>query len=158
MLHTQAALRERSDADKMVPKILVRAMFGLVVATLAIATYARVTDRPLVATPPVSEIVAKRALHLTSAGSTGAVAVRDGQGALIAELSPEQGGFIAGVHRVILRERAKRGLPPEGAVILSRARNGRLAIRDPKTGWSADLMGFGADNARAFARLLGKPQ
>jgi len=31
---------------------------------------------------------------------------------------------------------------------------GRISIHDPSTGWSADLMGFGADNARAFARLL----
>jgi hypothetical protein len=35
-----------------------------------------------------------------------------------------------------------------------RHENGRLGIADPATGWSADLMGFGLDNARAFARLL----
>jgi hypothetical protein len=33
-----------------------------------------------------------------------------------------------------------------------------MAITDPSTGWSADLMGFGADNASAFARLLAKTQ
>jgi hypothetical protein len=32
--------------------------------------------------------------------------------------------------------------------------NGRLSIHDPSTGWRADLMGFGADNAAAFAKLL----
>ena len=30
----------------------------------------------------------------------------------------------------------------------------RLSIHDPTTDWRADLMGFGADNARAFAKLL----
>ena len=28
------------------------------------------------------------------------------------------------------------------------------SIHDPTTDWRADLMGFGADNARAFAKLL----
>ncbi|NDH20316.1 MAG: pullulanase, partial [Rhodobacteraceae bacterium] len=29
-------------------------------------------------------------------------------------------------------------------------------VFDPQTEWQADLMGFGADNARAFATLLAK--
>ena len=34
--------------------------------------------------------------------------------------------------------------------------NNRISIFDPVTNWQADLMGFGADNARAFAELLAK--
>ena len=41
-----------------------------------------------------------------------------------------------------------------GPLTLVRYDNGRIAIHDPSTGWSADLMGFGIDNAKAFARLL----
>jgi hypothetical protein len=29
-----------------------------------------------------------------------------------------------------------------------------VSLHDPSTDWSADLMGFGADNTRAFATLL----
>jgi hypothetical protein len=39
-------------------------------------------------------------------------------------------------------------------VELMRHENGRFTISDPSTGWRADLMGFGRDNARAFAKLL----
>ena len=75
-------------------------------------------------------------------------------GTLLAALSPEAGGFIAGMHRVILRERTKHRVALEGPVTLQAFENGRMAIHDPSTGWGADLMGFGADNAGAFARLL----
>jgi len=34
--------------------------------------------------------------------------------------------------------------------------NGRISVYDPSTAWQADLMGFGADNSRAFAMLLAK--
>ena len=75
-------------------------------------------------------------------------------GNLIADLSADEGGFIAGVARVLDRERAKYKKPLDGAVIVTLGANGRLSITDPSTGWSADLMGFGADNAKAFAKLL----
>jgi hypothetical protein len=39
-------------------------------------------------------------------------------------------------------------------VIVRARENNRLEIFDPSTGWGADLMGFGADNSAAFARLL----
>ena len=35
--------------------------------------------------------------------------------------------------------------------------NGRMSLTDPATGWSAELMGFGADNTRSFAKLLEEP-
>ncbi len=75
-------------------------------------------------------------------------------GTLIAELTPQEGGFVSGVYRVILRERTKHGVAPDAPLALRRRDTGRLEIHDPTTGWSADLMGFGADNAKAFARLL----
>lgn len=151
----QAAPPIRSEADTLIPKVLVRAMLALVLSALAITVFATLTNRPLEATPPVSEVVRERVLILGGGDDlSGAVKVLDGHGSLVADLSPEQGGFIAGVHRVILRERIKARLPADGPVLLRAHKNGRMAIHDPSTGWSADLMGFGADNAKAFARLL----
>ncbi|KUF10029.1 photosynthetic complex assembly protein PuhC [Pseudoponticoccus marisrubri] len=145
--------RIHADRHTMVPRILVRAMAGMCVAALLIVTYARLTDRPLEAVPPVSPVKAERLLHLSSEMS-GAVTVLDETGTLLARLAPEQGGFIAGVHRVILHERGKARLPDDGPVLLQAYENGRMALIDPVTGWRADLMGFGADNAGAFAKLL----
>jgi putative photosynthetic complex assembly protein len=145
--------RIHHDTDTMVPRVMVRAMFALVMVILALTTLSVLTKRPLQSTPPPSAIVREVHLHLTS-DISGAVTVLDAYGSLIADLSPESGGFVSGVHRVVLFERRKAGLPATGPVTLQAFENGRMAITDPATGWRADLMGFGADNAAAFARLL----
>lgn len=150
--------RVYAEQDKMLPKVLIRAMIALVLASLAIATFARVTDRPLVSTPPISPVVAESTLVLASDGVSGAVIVTDMNGAAIANLTPEEGGFIAGVHRVIIRERTKHRVALDGPVIIRAFENGRIGITDPATGWAADLMGFGAGNAAAFAKLLAQAQ
>jgi putative photosynthetic complex assembly protein len=132
---------------------MARAMLALVLTVLALVTWATLTHRPLQSTPPAGEIVAQRQI-LLDGDMSGAATIRELDGALIADLNPEQGGFISGVWRVILRERTKHRVSPDGPVTLIRRDNGRVSIFDPSTGWSADLMGFGVDNARAFARLL----
>lgn len=138
---------------ELIPRMMARAMLALVVAVLVLVALARATDQPLVATAPTGDIVASRSL-LLSGDMSGAVTVRKADGALIADLGPDRGGFISGVWRVIERERTKNRVTLEGPVTLRRHDTGRLSIHDPSTGWSADLMGFGEDNARAFARLL----
>ena len=131
----------------VVPRMMVRAMFALVAVILLLVSLARLTDQPLSAIPPESEAVLSRTVFL-SGQLSGAAKVMDANGNLIADLSADEGGFIAGVARVLDRERAKYKKPLDGAVIVT------LRANDPSTGWSADLMGFGADNAKAFAKLL----
>jgi putative photosynthetic complex assembly protein len=149
---TQPAIRTPQDRD-LIPRLMVRAMLGLVLAVLALVTYARLTDRPLISTPPEGAVVHERSLMLAG-DMSGAVTVTAPDGTLIADLGPEQGGFISGVWRVIERERTKHRAAMDGPVTVMRHDTGRISIHDPSTGWSADLMGFGADNAKAFARLL----
>lgn len=154
----QAHTKVYADEDRMIPKVLIRAMLGLVLATLAIATFARVTDRPLLSTPPMSPVKAEASLILEADASSGAATVRLADGTVLAKLGPEEGGFVAGVNRVIVRERTKHRIAQGAPIILQAFENGRMAITDPKTGWSADLMGFGETNAAAFARLLAMTQ
>ena len=151
-MHADA--QRRPATGEKIPKVLVRAMCALVLAVLVIVSYARLADVPISATPPAGTVVAERFLFLETRDLSGAVMVLDANGAVIGNLTPEEGGFIAGVARVIERERLKARAAPDGPVQLKRLSTGRLSITDPSTGWSADLMGFGADNARAFARLL----
>ncbi|NOD91942.1 pullulanase [Ruegeria sp. HKCCD4884] len=153
MTDTQSHSQDR----ELIPRTLLRAMGLLVCAVLAIVTYARIADVPLSATPPAAEITHERAMILISDGVSGAVSVLSPEGAVIARLDATQGGFVAGVARVIDRNRAQADLPAHTPVIVTRRANGRLDITDPATGWSADLMGFGADNASRFARLLDQP-
>jgi putative photosynthetic complex assembly protein len=152
MTDTHAPRAYRSDRE-LVPRALLRAMAALALSVLVLVTYARVTDRPLIATAPTGDIVISRDV-LLSGDLAGSATVTTPEGAPIADLTPEEGGFISGVWRVVLRERTKHRVPLDGPVTLIGHESGRVSIYDPATGWSADLMGFGADNARAFARLL----
>jgi len=85
---------------------------------------------------------------------SGAASVYDADHALIAEYTPEEGGFLSGMWRVLQRERTKARVDLDGPVIIRARENNRFEIFDPSTGWGADLMGFGADNSAAFAKLL----
>ena len=145
--------RLRHDANDLVPTALVRAMTALVLLILALTAVFVWSDRPLEATPPESEVRLERILYLAG-DMSGAAQVRDATGAVVADYTPEEGGFISGVYRVLERERTNARKPLDGPVRLVAYENGRMAIFDPSTGWRADLMGFGADNAGAFARLL----
>lgn len=146
------AYKTRPEVD-LIPRFLGRSLTAVVLITLALATFASVTDRPLEATPPKEVFVAERSIIL-SGDMSGAATVLDTNGQVIAQLTPEQGGFISGVYRVLVRERTKNGVPLDGPLRLVRTESNRIAIYDDTTGWSADLMGFGLTNTRAFARLL----
>ncbi|MDT8325787.1 MAG: photosynthetic complex assembly protein PuhC [Roseovarius sp.] len=142
------------DAE-LIPRAMTRAMLALVFTVLALVSYARFTDRPLVSTPSQAEVVLTRHIFLSSEMS-GAATVLDADGSLLASLSPEEGGFVAGIDRVILRERTKHGVALSGPVTLVQRADNTTSITDPSTGWTADLMGFGQTNALAFTRLLAK--
>ncbi len=153
MSDTSQPPRLRHKEDDLVPMFLVRAMFALVVVCLVLVSAARISGRPLEATPTDAPIIAERAIFL-SGDTSGAARVLDANGSVLADLPGEQGGFIAGVQRVIDRERNKSGVSLDGPVLLQLREGNRLSITDPSTGWSAELMGFGATNVRSFARLL----
>ncbi len=151
----EARLVERDK--EMIPTLLLRAMGVLVVCALFITAYAVATDRPLEAMPVMEGdvgVVKSRAIFLDADGTTGAARVLDQNGSVIATLDPSQGGFVAGVHRVLVFEREKRGLGMEAPIRLVLFENGQLSLRDDATGWRAELIGFGAKNADTFAKLL----
>ena len=147
------APRLRHKEDELVPMFMVRAMFALVVVCLVLVAAARLSGRPLEATPADAPVISERAVYL-SGDTSGAARVLDANGSVLADLPAEEGGFIAGVQRVIDRERNNSGIPVDGPVLLQLRQGNRLSITDPSTGWSAELMGFGATNFRSFARLL----
>ncbi|KIT14881.1 photosynthetic complex assembly protein PuhC [Jannaschia aquimarina] len=153
MPEQRLAARDR----EMVPTTLIRALGVLVVCALFIVTYARLTDRPLEAMPVMegeAGILRERTIFLDADGSTGAARVLDTNGTVIAQLDPSQGGFVAGVHRALKFERERRGADMSQPVRLIEFETGQLSLRDDVTGWRAELIGFGAKNAAAFAALL----
>jgi putative photosynthetic complex assembly protein len=153
MTDTARPPRTYTPEERVIPLMMVRAMFGLVICVLAIVTVAVLSGRPVTSTPPESPVTHMRVLYLDG-DMSGAASVRAEDGTMIADLSPEEGGFVSGVWRVLQRESTKHRVALDGPVELMRHENGRFTISDPSTGWRADLMGFGRDNARAFAKLL----
>ncbi len=152
MMSPEDRLRQRDK--EMIPAVLLRAMFALVLASLAIVTYARINDVPLAATPPQGMAILKERPIILYGDMSGSARVLDLNGSVIADLDPTKGGFIAGIWRVLQRERTKNRVALDAPVRLVLWEDGRLSILDDTTGWRAELTGFGADNLAAFQRLL----
>ncbi|CAN0099764.1 unnamed protein product, partial [Chrysoparadoxa australica] len=119
--------RIHAKEDELVPRILVRAVMALILAILALVTIASVTDRPLESTPANGEILTERAIFISGAAS-GAARVLDANGALLADFDAENGGFVAGIDRVIIRERNKVGDDLSAPVILRLRAGNRLSL------------------------------
>lgn len=140
------------NRDKeMVPRMLVYAMFGLALATLAITSFAVLTDRPLVAQPQASEVVRERWLILDGHDAQ-AVTVLTVDGEVLLDLP--HGGFVTVIQNGLAHERRKHGVDPLLPVRIVEYANGRLAAEDPDIGWSVELYAFGGGNKAAFERLL----
>ena len=141
----------RSENPDMIPKVLLRGMLGLVLATLAVVTFSVVTGRDHVGVPKPSTVVQQREIILQG-HSAQAVTVLNTDGTVMLDLP--HGGFVTVIQSGLATERRKHGVDPLLPVRLVRYENGRLVIEDDHTGWSAELYAFGADNKAAFEALL----
>ncbi len=145
------------DRNKeMVPTGLLIAVAALVVTSLVIAGYARLTDRPLVGVPPDLPVLEERVLQLHGTRDGAVTVIDDTTGAVIADLKSGESGFVSIIWLTLNRERQKFGIETSAPLRLVRFSDGHLGLRDDLTGWSTELVGFGADNKAAFERLLQK--
>ena len=155
LVNKKTCLEISKKQVETIPRVPLIAMFLLVfVILIAVATF-RFSGMPVVSSPPQAKVVAEASLIIKGEQS-GAVSVMGEDGNIIVNLDGDQGGFISGVARVIERERKKINVSVNLPVKIIWRDNNRISIFDPVTNWQADLMGFGADNARAFAELLAK--
>lgn len=145
----QPPMRNR-DRD-MVPKMLLRAMFGLALLSLMIVSFAVYTGRPPVGMPQPSTAVDEKWIILEGR-SAQSVIVRNTDGSVLLDLP--HGGFITVIQSGVFTERRKHGIDPLLPIRIVKYANGRLVAEDPETGWSAELYAFGSDNKAAFERLL----
>jgi putative photosynthetic complex assembly protein len=147
-------ISHKKEEDTVLTNAL-RAMFAMVALVLIAVAAFQFSGMQKSAIPPNAEIVAEAQISI-STDQTGAVQVFNAHGEILADWDGDKGGFVSGVARVIERERMKIGVSIDAPVIIRWRENNRLSVFDPQTEWQADLMGFGADNARAFATLLAK--
>lgn len=147
----ETRMRHR-DRD-MVPRALVQGMFALMLTALGIVAYAQWSGTPNVGMLREAPIVAERAITM-SGDRSGTYAVTDADGVLLATSSDDKAGFIGVIGRVIDRQRDVHDKPSDAPLRLVRRENGNVAIIDTTTDLSVELIGYGADNVAAFARLI----
>lgn len=135
----------------MIPKPLLVAILALVVTSLAIVGAAAVTGRAHVGVPKAATILAERSVILQGGGAQ-AVTVLAADGSVMMDLP--HGGFITVIQNGLERARTNAGLDQSLPVRIIKYDNGRLAVLDDASGWSAELGAFGSDNRVAFERLM----
>ena len=137
----------------LVPPFVARAMFALMIAAVGLVAYAKITDKPLVAV--VAQTPVAQSLDVIITGDkSGIYTVTSLDGALLARSSDELAGFLGVMGRVIDRERLVAGVMGTPPLQIVQRQNGNVAILDPSTGMTTELIGYGRDNLAAFAKLL----
>jgi len=140
------------DRD-MVPAVLVKSMFGLMFAAVAVVGFAAITDRPVSSVAPQTEITNEIAITLNGNRSDG-VQVLDANGTVLAHSTDELSGFIDVVWNAVTRERIVQDVASDAPLRLVRRVDGTVAVLDDTTGWKIELIGYGQDNVAAFAKLI----
>lgn len=148
-LANQMKARDR----EMVPRLLVQAMFALMLGALALVSYARITDTPLTGVREAAPIVADRSVTFGGDRTIG-ITLHDTGGTQIAASTDPRAGFIDVVWVAVMRERKVQGAPLAAPIRIVRRDGGRVDIIDDTTGWSLPLIGYGQDNVAAFATLI----
>lgn len=149
-LQTQMRHRDRD----MVPKVLVQGMFALMIASVAIVAFAQWTGVPNSGVLVEAPVTQERSVLLTGGRDMTFTVTDAATGAEIARSSDLRAGFIGVIGRVIERDRLVKRIEGNPPVRLVRRENGHTAIIDDSTGLVVELIGYGADNVAAFARLL----
>tara|TARA_E500000081_G_C6035042_1_gene306530 strand:- start:304 stop:795 length:492 start_codon:yes stop_codon:yes gene_type:complete len=148
----QRQTNNRRDHDH-VPIFLVRAMFGLMALVTVAVAVAQWVDLPqsgvLVEAPEKRVLMVQ--LHAQREGVTEVLAL---DGKRIASSSEPLNGFIDVIGRAMTRARVVRGVGDSVPFKLVERINGRIAIIDTGTGQVVELIGYGADNVAAFAKLV----
>jgi putative photosynthetic complex assembly protein len=149
-LQTQMRHRDRD----MVPRILVQGMFALMLASVAIVAIAQWTDAPNTGVLVEAPVTQERAIVLTGDRDMTYTVTDAATGEVIGHSSDPLDGFLGVIGRVLERDRLVNGVEGNPPVRVVRRENGNIAIIDDSTGMVVELIGYGADNVAAFAKLL----
>ena len=150
---SQLEQQMRHRDKEMVPTILVKAMFGLMLATTGIVAYAQWSGTPDVGVLQVAPVEQSRQIVLIGDRS-GVYTVSDVDGTQLAISSDTKAGFLGVMGRVVDRERELRGVTSDAPITVVRRTNGNIAILDNTTGMAVELIGYGTDNVAAFSQFL----
>ena len=150
---TQLARQLRPRDKEMVPGFLVKAMFALMFASVSIVAFAQWTNQPQVGVLEAAPIAVSKDIILTG-DRNGFYRATDTEGVLLATSDDARGGFLGVMGRAIDRERQMHNVAAGAPIQVIRRENGNIAVVDPTTDMSIELIGYGADNVAAFAQFV----
>lgn len=146
--------------DPTVPREALIGVAALLLGTMAMTGMVSLGLMPKAAVPDASRAAQhvspsqQRSLHFVDRAD-GAVVISDASsGETVKIIDFGQGGFVRATMRRLARARAAEGIGAGPPFTLIRWSNGALQLRDPQTGRTAEIHGFGADHTRAFAEML----
>lgn len=139
--------------NKEFPKTILYGAGTLMLASLALAFFARATDMGTFHVPEAGALQTLR-VYFEDLGPEGLDVIDANTNRTFTRVAPGEDGFIRGVVRSLSRIRRLEGLGQETPFELVRWADDRLSLSDPATGQQVQLVGFGQDNLTAFARLL----
>lgn len=151
----------KHDHSNMLPKGALMLACGLVVASLAATSAARIAQLPPAAVPATvradenAKVIVTRSLRFIDRAD-GAVVIEDVNAKQVAgTVQPfTESGFVRSVMRGMARDRRLRGLGADAPFELTLWNNGQLSLIDTASGRSLELGAFGPTNRDAFMALL----
>ncbi|MEM1130925.1 MAG: photosynthetic complex assembly protein PuhC [Pseudomonadota bacterium] len=151
-LYVDAETRATSlhEGREMIPRRLLQAMAALVIGSVAMVSFAVITERPKVGQPKPAEVALSRDIVVDGSGNAVKVTTLDGR--IIVDA--ENGGFLAAVRSALDYERHRHDIDGNPPVVLRQYENGRLQLADPATGWEVELTMFGRDSADRWIAVL----
>ena len=142
-----------SDSEQLIPRVLLRAMLGLVLIALALTTFAVVTDRPHEAQVHTAPGLKSMLIEIKDR-EDGGTQITDMNGVVLSDTTREASGFLSVVQNALKFQRKQHGVTGNPPVHLIRFADGRIGLRDDATDWKINLIGFGQDNARVWREII----
>jgi putative photosynthetic complex assembly protein len=129
-------------------------MFALMLSSVVIVAFAQWTGAPNSGVLIEAPVVQERSIILTGSREMTYTVTDAATGEVIGHSSDPLDGFLGVIGRVLERDRLVNGVQDNPPVRVVRRDNGHIAIIDDATGKVVELIGYGADNVAAFAKLL----
>ncbi|MEM6677901.1 MAG: photosynthetic complex assembly protein PuhC [Pseudomonadota bacterium] len=142
---------------EIIPDWAARLGLGVMIGSLVLTAWISMgrdhTPPTAVSTTPVT--AERMIVFADKERGDGRVILHDAEtGALIADLAPEESGFVGSLERVVAYRRNARGLTMSAPFRLTAHEDGKISLFDTATGQMIDINAFGPGNAKSAAALF----
>tara|TARA_A100001011_G_C14080881_1_gene744439 strand:+ start:409 stop:858 length:450 start_codon:yes stop_codon:yes gene_type:complete len=145
---------DTSLQDKeVIPIRLVQAVGALLLVTLLMVGYAKLSNMPLIGTPQEVAVVNATTLEFVKK-SNGSVSIYNSKGKELINSRAGPYGFVVVVYNGFMSERKKKKINTNDPLKLVQYEDGRLTIIDESSSWDMHLNSFGSMNASVFKKLM----